>query len=384
MSRAIFVTNAIARRAKCAHTEPWPATPLKIPMSTPFTHFFAWPSRAYWVGWTLAGLYNFGRGIFGSLYVNLVFNVAHFGIWALIGIVAMPLIRRYPLRLHARSWLFHILFGAVVTQIDITLGHWIVAALTGLYKNKSALDLVYIAFYNCFHLGLLTYFAFVGVIQGLDALKLARRRELQVAEHKTASVRAQLQSLRLQLQPHFLFNTLHAIGSLMHYDVATADRMLNRLSDMLRTSLRESDNPVVTLKQEMAFIEAYIDIEKIRFEQRLGVQWAIPEHLHGSAIPPFILQPLVENAIKYGVAPRAGGGNIVIRAYAEGASLTLEVEDDAPAQTAQQSGFGIGLSNTRSRLEALYGAAQTLELLRAGMGTIARIRIPMPAVAMAA
>jgi len=385
MSRAIFVTNAIARRGKCAHTEPWPATPTQNPMSIPITHFFAWPSRAYWVGWALAGLYNFGRGIFGwSLYENFVFNAAHFGAWALIGVFAMPLIRRYPLRLHARSWLFHILFGSVATQIDITVGHWIFAALTGAYKDKSAFDIVYIAFYNCFHLGLLTYFALVGVIQGLDALKLARRRELQVAEHKTAYVRAQLQSLKLQLQPHFLFNTMHAIGSLMHYDVPTADRMLNRLSDLLRTSLRESDNPVVTLKQEMTFIEAYIDIEKIRFEQRLGVRWAIPEHLHGSAIPPFILQPLVENAIKYGVAPRADGGNIVIRAYADGAALTLEVEDDAPVHTAQQAGFGIGLSNTRSRLEALYGAGQTLELLRGAMGTIARIRIPVPAAAMAA
>lgn len=354
-----------------------------MPMPNPSLQF-SWPSRAYWCGWALAGLYNFGRGIFGPIVDGLIFNAAHFGAWALIGVVAMPLIRRYPLRLHARSWLFHIVFGAAVTQVDITVGHWIFSALTGAYHDASALEIVYIAFRNCFHLGLLTYFAFVGVIQGLDALKLARRREVQVSEHKTAYVKAQLQSLRLQLQPHFLFNTLHAIGSLMHYDVATADRMLNRLSDMLRTSLRESDNPVVTLKQEMAFIEAYLDIEKIRFEKRLGVEWAIPEHLHDSAIPPFILQPLVENAIKYGIAPRAGGGNIVIRAYNDGAALMLEVEDDAPAQGAQQGGFGIGLANTRSRLEALYGAGQNFELVRAGSGTIARIRIGMPAMAMAA
>jgi signal transduction histidine kinase len=386
MSRAIFVTNAIAPGRKCAHTVAWPANPMHTnPMSIPTKLFPAWPSRAYWGCWVLAGLYNFGRGLFGMpLYMNFVFNAAHFGTWGLIGVFAVPLIRRYPLRLNARSWVFHILFGAFVTQADVAIGHWIFAALTSAYKNESARDLFFIAFENCFHIGLLTYFGMVGVVQGLDALNLARRRELQVAEHKTACVRAQLQSLRLQLQPHFLFNTLHAIGSLMHYDVATADRMLNRLSDMLRTSLRESDNPVVTLRQEMAFIEAYLDIEKIRFEARLGVQWSIPEHLHGSAIPPFILQPLVENAIKYSVAPRADGGNIVIRAYADGVSLLLEVEDDAPAHTAQQQGFGIGLSNTRSRLEALYGAGQNLELVRAGMGTIARIRIPMPALPMAA
>jgi two-component system LytT family sensor kinase len=343
------------------------------------------PPRIYWGAWALAGGYNFLRALFDMpLFKNFVFNAAHFGVWALLGLLVMPLIRRYPLRMHWRSWLFHIIFGALVTQIDVTLGHWLFAGLTTAYKTRSALDLFFIAFENCFHIGLLTYFGFVGIVQGHDTLKLARGRERQIAEHKTAYVRAQLQSLKLQLQPHFLFNTLHAIGSLMHYDVGTADRMLNRLSDVLRASLRESDNPVVSLKQEMAFIEAYLDIEKIRFEQRLAVEWVIPEYLQAESIPPFILQPLVENAIKYGVAPRADGGLIVIRAYAEGQSLTLEVEDDAPAQTAQQKGFGIGLANTRSRLEALYGAGQSLDLVRSARGTIARIRIPMDAPMLAA
>ena len=335
-----------------------------------------WPGKAYWIAWALAGAYNFLRGVFSTpLYQNFVFNAAHFGVWALLGLLALPVIRRFPLRLHWRSWCFHIGFGALLTQVDITLGHFLAAALTDAYQGMSAIELFVYAFKNCFHLGLLTYFGFVGVVQGLDFLHLARQREVQVAVHQTASARAQLQSLKLQLQPHFLFNTLHAIGSLMHYDVATADRMLNRLSDMLRASLRESDNPVVTLSQEMAFIEAYLEIEKIRFEERLGVEWAIPADLRSRSVPPFILQPLVENAIKYGVAPRAAGGKIVIRAYADGDAMFLEVEDDAPPGTTQQKGFGIGLANTRSRLDALYGAGPNLELLRADAGTTARIRI---------
>lgn len=339
-----------------------------------------WPGKAYWGAWALAGGYNFLRNVFDApLFLNFTFNAAHFVLWAIIGVFALPVIRQHALRMHWRPWAFHLLFGAFLTQLDVTLGHWIFAAITGSYKSKSAFDLFIIAFQTCFHLGLLTYFGFVGIVQGLDTLQLARRREVQVAEHKTAFVRAQLQSLKLQLQPHFLFNTLHAIGSLMHYDVGTADRMLNRLSEMLRTSLRESDNSEVTLRQEMSFIEAYIEIEKIRFEHRLGVQWDIPESLLGSAIPPFILQPLVENAIKYGVSPRADGGKIVIRAYQDAGALTIEVEDDAPAGTAQQKGFGIGLANTRSRLEALYGDGSNFELVRAAIGTIARIRIPLPA-----
>jgi two-component system LytT family sensor kinase len=344
-----------------------------------------WPSRAYWAAWALAGAYNFMRAIVDTpVWINFVFNAAHFGTWAIIGLAALPVIARYPLQLRASSWLFHLAFGAVLTQLDVTLGHWIFAALTPAYAGKSAVELFFIAFKTCFHIGLLTYFGFVGVVQGLAYLQRARASELQVADHKAAWLQAQLQSLRLQLQPHFLFNTLHAIGSLMHYDVPTADRMLNRLSDMLRTSLRESDSAVVTLRQEMAFIDAYLEIEKIRFEQRLGVVWDIPEPLRTNAIPPFILQPLVENAIKYGIAPRADGGNIVIRAYLAHDALTLEVEDDAPAGTPQQSGFGIGLANTRSRLAALYGDGEKFELVRGVAGTIARIRIPQAQLALAA
>jgi two-component system LytT family sensor kinase len=226
-------------------------------------------------------------------------------------------------------------------------------------------------------LGLLNYFCFVGIVQSVGAYRQSQAQQLQVADHKTALVRAELQSLKTQLQPHFLFNTLNAIASLMHYDVTTADRMLNRLSELLRISLKETGNPVVSLKQEMAFIEAYLEIEKIRFEERLDVAWAIPDNLQASSIPPFILQPLVENAIKYGVAPRADGGIIIIRTYADRDALLLEVEDDAPEALPQQPGFGIGLSNTRSRLETLYGANQQFELIRAGLGTIARIRLPL-------
>lgn len=379
MSRAIFVMNNIANPPHIgAHCG------LAIQAKLLTMNRLAWPSRAYWCAWAIAGTYNFLRGVFAMpLYMNFVFNAAHFATWALLGVLALPVIRARPLRMHWESWLFHLVFGSLLTQTDVAIGHWLFAAFTHAYQGLTALDLFFVAFENCFHLGLLTYLGFVGVVQGLDTLRESRRNELQAAEHKAACVHAQLQSLKLQLQPHFLFNTLHAIGSLMHYDVPTADRMLSRLSEMLRTSLRESDNPVVTLQQEKAFIDAYIDIEKIRFEQRLAVQWLIPDDLLAASIPPFILQPLVENAIKYGVAPRAAGGSIVIRAYADQGTLLLEVEDDAPAQTQLQKGFGIGLNNTRQRLAALYGAGQNFELVRSAIGTIARIRIPLPMLAAA-
>jgi two-component system LytT family sensor kinase len=344
------------------------------------------PGLHYWGAWTLAGMYNFTRDVIGSdWHMLLTFNVAHFAVWALLGIVLMPIMRRHPLRLRPGPWLFHIVVGAVFAQIDVTLGHILFDLAQGSPRHHTLLEQAMRGFLNCFHLALMTYWAFLGLVQGLDMLKQAREREVQLANQKTALVHAQLESLKLQVQPHFLFNTLHAIGSLMHYDLPTAERMLTRLSEVLRTSLRAHENAVVTLRQESAFIEAYLDIEKIRFEQRLAVLWDVPEELGAAPVPPFILQPLVENAIKYGIAPRAEGGTIAIRAYRQDDTLVLEVEDDAPAGTPQQQGFGIGLRNTRSRLETLYEKNQCFELLRGAGGTIARIRVPLqPALALAA
>jgi LytS/YehU family sensor histidine kinase len=316
--------------------------------------------------------------VFGAPWQPLlIYNAAFFSVWAVIGRIAIPLIRRHPLRLHVGSWFFHLVLGSICAMVDITLGDIIAGMLTGGLGGATLPEIALHAFKTCFHLALTTYLGLVIAVQGYDAQRLARRREVEAAEHQAARVRAQLQRLKDQLQPHFLFNTLHSIGSLMHYDVPTSERMLQRLSDLLRMSLDDGASAVVSLRQEMAFISAYLEIEQIRFEQRLSISWSVPDALHDAAIPPFILQPLVENAIKHGVAPRAAGGHIVIRGYMDGGDLLLEVEDDAPAGLPTPKGFGVGLANTRERLETLYGAASRFELLRGGMGTIARLRLPV-------
>lgn len=335
----------------------------------------------YWAAWGAAAFYNTMRDVFNApLGFLVVFNGTHFFLWGCLGLVAIPFIRRHPIRMHWRPWILHLLAGSLFTLADITLGHWITFRGLGMVKTKSLLEIAIYAFQTCFHLGLMTYGLMIAVIQGLDAQRLSRHRAVQASQLEAKLVQAQLQSLRTQLQPHFLFNTLHSISSLMHYDVPTADRMLTRLSELLRMSLQQFGTQVVPLRQEVAFLEAYLDIEKLRFEHRLSIEWAIPEDLGDSAIPPFLLQPLVENAIKHGIAPRADGGGIVIRAYSQANELLLEVEDDGPgAQSTQapQPGMGIGLNNTRSRLETLYGADQSFELLRQGRGTIARVRMPL-------
>jgi two-component system, LytTR family, sensor kinase len=342
------------------------------------------PRLAYCAAWFAAALYNTWRDAFSApLGVLLLFNAAYFTLWALLGLIAIPLIRRYPLRLDWKPWAFHLAVGAVFTQVDVTAGLWIGLHVLGKGQALSFEDIFVAAFKDCFHVGLMTYWGMVAIVQALDARRSARRQEMEIVEHKAAYVRAQLQTLKSQLQPHFLFNTLHAVSSLMHYDVATADRMLNRLADLLRLTLQDADDAVVTLDTEVNFIEAYLEIEKIRFEHRLAATLLIPAALRGLSIPSLILQPLVENAIKHGVAPRAAGGRVIVRAYQDDDHLVLEVEDDAPEAIPAQPGFGIGLSNTRSRLETLYGAGRHFELIRAGMGTIARIRLPNPSPAAA-
>ena len=336
------------------------------------------PRLAYFGAWALVALYFCWMNILTvPLRPLLVFNAAHFGLWALLGLALRPLMRRVPLRLHWRPWAFHVALGTASTLVVITLGHVIFFAFGGVDGPSSLWAIAQIAFRTCFHLALVTYFGMLTVVQVFDARERARSESLRASQQQAACVRAQLDALKIQLQPHFLFNTLHAIGSLMHYDVQTAERMLNRLSELLHMSLQETGNDTISLRRELDFIEAYVEIEKIRFEHRLDVTWDVPSALLGASIPAFILQPLVENAIKHGVAPRAAGGRIVIRAIAKREELVLEVEDDAPATPAARRGFGIGLANTRSRLETIYGSGQRFELLRAGMGTIARIRLPL-------
>ncbi len=341
------------------------------------------PRLAYFGAWTLVALYFCWMNIFTDpLRALVVFNAAHFGTWALLGLGLRPLMRRVPLRLHWRPWTFHIALGTTAALVDITIGHVLFFTFGGIHGPTSLWAITLVAFRSCFHMAFITYFVFLTVVQTFDSSERARAESLRASQQQAACVRAQLDALKIQLQPHFLFNTLHAVGSLMHYDVNTAERMLNRLSELLRMSLQETGNDTISLRRELDFIEAYVEIEKIRFEHRLTVTWSVPRSLHDAAIPAFILQPLVENAIKHGVAPRAAGGSIVIRVFARGDELLLEVEDDAPATSKPRRGFGIGLSNTRSRLETIYGAGQRFELLRAGMGTIARIRLPLAAVAM--
>jgi LytS/YehU family sensor histidine kinase len=160
----------------------------------------------------------------------------------------------------------------------------------------------------------------------------------------------------MQIHPHFLFNTLNSIAALLHKDVEAADRMIARLGDFLRLTLKSSDAQTVDFEQELEFLKCYLDIEHIRFQDRLTVEMDIDPHALKATVPNLILQPIVENAVRHGVARQTSHGHITIRARREGERLIMTVEDNGPGLKAQSNGSGIGISNTRARLEQFYGS----------------------------
>jgi LytS/YehU family sensor histidine kinase len=209
-----------------------------------------------------------------------------------------------------------------------------------------------------------------------------KRREVREAQLETRLAHARLEALKMQLHPHFLFNTLNAVSVLVRKgENRAAVRMIAGLSDLLRLALDRSGAQEVTLEEEMHFLDRYLTIEKIRFGDRLRVSVDVPRDALDARVPNLVLQPLVENAIRHGIAPVPGAGRLDIRADVHGKTLRLRVLDDgagvdgAPPASA---GGGVGLRNTRERLRQLYGDRFRLELLPGrGRGTEAVLEIPL-------
>jgi len=194
-----------------------------------------------------------------------------------------------------------------------------------------------------------------------------REREIRAAQLQAQLSDAKLLALKSQLQPHFLFNTLHSISSLMLRDVQAADTMIARLSDLLRMSLEDEGHHLISLKRELDFTQAYLDIEKIRFGERLTVSFDVPPEALDVAVPHFLLQPLVENSIKHGISKRSTAGEIMVGARLARGNLNLVVRDNGSGNN-QRAGVpgpmdsGIGLRGTRERLRTLYGDDQRLDI----------------------
>jgi signal transduction histidine kinase len=226
---------------------------------------------------------------------------------------------------------------------------------------------------------LMTYSAIVGISCALAYNRETRAGALRAAHLETRLAEARLRTLEAELHPHFLFNTLHAISTLVHTQPDSADRMISRLSDLLRITFSRSGAACIPLHEELEFLQKYLEIEQTRFQDRLSVDFDIDPDTLDAEVPRLILQPLVENAIKHGVAPRMGPGAIAIAARRDGERLCLSVHDNGVGLTggsrAQLHG-GVGLSNTRDRLQCLYGADHSLNFVETAPGLTVEMMLP--------
>jgi LytS/YehU family sensor histidine kinase len=224
---------------------------------------------------------------------------------------------------------------------------------------------------------MMTYWAVVGLSHALDFHREAQERELTAAQLRTRLAEANLQALQRQLHPHFLFNTLNTISALMHRDTQAADAMLERLGDLLRLTLDRIGTQYVSLKDELDFLRKYLEIEKTRFGERLQVHIEVELDTLDAAVPNLVLQPIVENALRHGIGPKIGGGRVDILARRDGDDLVLEVRDNGVGLTKDAFHNGVGLTNTRSRLEHLYGTRYRFECQTpSGGGLLVTVVIP--------
>jgi sensor histidine kinase YesM len=205
----------------------------------------------------------------------------------------------------------------------------------------------------------------LGIILIATYYKKYQRRELLSTKLEANLNRTRLQLLKMQLHPHFLFNTHNAISELIHNDPNTAERMLTTLSDLLRISLDKLEVEEVPLQQELEFVEKYIQIEQMRFQERLKFKMNIDSDTLDAIVPNMILQPLIENAVKHGITPLKKGGTVELSAYKKKNQLHIKVSDDGVGLPDGEGKFvikGIGLSNTKARLLHLYKDKQSFEI----------------------
>ena len=286
-----------------------------------------------------------------------------------------------------------VIHGAIATAFIVTLNlvgptvTWVVLgrpSTFGAVWRHGLTELV-----RAFHLALIVYAFILGAGHYLRTLDIRRREQLRAERLRADLASAQLRALTLQLQPHFLFNALNAVGALIITERnREAFEVVGRLGELLRALLAIERREEVSLREELDLAEAYVGIEQARLGERLRVTWDIATDIASAQVPPMLLQPLVENAIGHGIARSPEGGNLTIGAAKADTRLVLEVRDDGPGLAAAVRGGtepgGVGLDNTRKRLSHLYGTEQGLHLTRDGGWTRVRVELPYHVLANAA
>jgi two-component system LytT family sensor kinase len=309
---------------------------------------------------------------------QLLFPLANYWPWVALSPLILYISQRIPFRRSAwrRFLLAHLVLAAVFALTKL----W---AMDLFYSNTVGRKWLILGYGN-FLLEYFTYWTFLAVFSGLSFYRRLRDREIKASQLQAKLAQAHLQVLKMQLHPHFLFNTLHAISTLMHRDIDAADRMISRLSDLLRLSLESIKDQEFPLRKELDFLQRYLEIEQIRFGERLSVEREIDPQTLDAGLPSFLLQPVLENAINHGVGKSAGKGLITLRARREQEQLVLEVQDNGPGLPAAdvERISRVGLANTRARLEQSYGGESGLAFISPPEGgLLVRLSIPFHTVA---
>lgn len=288
--------------------------------------------------------------------------------WALFTPFILWLGERVPI---ARArWrgqvLFHLMSGLVVAAAHSFLAIALYGVMFADTFQNQRLSEMFVSFLAArVHFSVFTYWAVLGTGYAFSYYQELRRRQLSASRLEAELARAQLQALQMQLHPHFLFNTLHAVSVLVEENPSAAKRMITGLGDLLRLTMETSGVQEVTLREELDFLRLYLEIEQIRFHDRLSVQFDIPDEALDVRVPVFILQPVVENAIKHGIAQRAGAGSIAIGASRDDGRLTLWVWNDGGAPSRSSAALwrdGVGLGTTRARLDHMYGHDGSIDI----------------------
>lgn len=348
------------------------------------------------LSWTLFGVFFAAQSFANSIYFNqpVSFNFVLI-LWLICGycwMILTPLVvflaKKFVIKSGqvGRNLFIHFIFAAIVSLLHLFLFVTFNTLIMGSKGNPFSFTEAFqrLLFTN-FHFDFLVYWALIGIfhLREINRRYLEREREtarlaIETSQLETKLAEARLEALKMQLQPHFLFNTLNSISVLMRDDVAIANKMLVQLSELLRVALKSESSQEISLKEELEFLRGYLEIEQMRFQDRLKVDFAVENETLEAQIPNLILQPIVENAIRHGIAPHAEAGKILIESKRSNGFVELSVSDNGAGLTASsKNSNGIGLKNTQERLEKLYGKEQKIELVSGENGGLqVKIKIP--------
>jgi len=378
------------------------------------------PLLAIFIAWTLWGVWSAQQSILAAIITGqsapartnpLSVTIISASFWALVTPVIMMITRRIRGRSRTTASRFgaHVLTFVCVHTVDVTV-YW----LTTIWLTPTARPYVPM-YFSLVTFNALAYAVVAVLITALDGQEVLRSRQTRESQLEAQLAMAQFHALRAQLHPHFLFNALNAVSSLIHSDPQRADRMLSRIGELLRTAIATASQPEIPLMDEMEFNRRYLDVERLRYGDRLDVHIDIAGETFDALVPNMLLQPLVENAVRHGIAPHAGNGRVEVRATRRGGQLYIVVRDTGSGFDADHDerdrtvsngsttnlpqasshygdarngtdtvnghsntngGTGVGIATTRARLRKLYGDDQELTLVNVEGGFEVRVTVP--------